>query len=529
MRLRVLFLVAGLFGLPFSSSLRAEIRTLVLSDDGSSVSQVEVARGGAPGFTVGWRSSEPNGLRIQRFSVDGSPSGPVVQVTDTDLHLVDSMAIARDGLGNDLVMWRTSSGFTHVLQRLFATAFDPAGARLFPVVQLAQSSGINGKISGYAAVEGSASGWVASWSSYSTGGEGRVYSQRVEAASGPTGAPTIVANEAGRWTYLSGLAAAGETMLAVWSSVDPYADRQKDLVGLLLDASGGPIGAPQTLVQGGGRAFTLSGGELKGTGSGQFLVTFARRDDNTTNREVFGLSLYGALPAAPPFHLGGSASSAHFTAPRLDVDRFGRALFSWTDRSVNGPNDFAILRQGRLLSGLPFTPATELLVAFGNAPLPTVSVGDAGDWVVAWPRIPSPEANFFGIDAELGSFQDGCEPSATALCLTGNRFRVTATFHDHLGRDGVGQAVALTPESGTFWFFTAANVELILKVVDACGHPDFQDFWVYASGLTDVAVTLTVVDTWTGEIWERETDLGEPFPPILDSQAFHTCEAVPLL
>ena len=73
------------------------------------------------------------------------------------------------------------------------------------------------------------------------------------------------------------------------------------------------------------------------------------------------------------------------------------------------------------------------------------------------------------------------------------------------------------------------NTELIVKVVDACSHPDFHDFWVYASGLTDVAVTLTVVDTWTGETWERETVLGEPFPPVLDSQAFHTCAALPAL
>ncbi|MEO7793453.1 MAG: hypothetical protein ABIV06_01665, partial [Thermoanaerobaculia bacterium] len=103
----------------------------------------------------------------------------------------------------------------------------------------------------------------------------------------------------------------------------------------------------------------------------------------------------------------------------------------------------------------------------------------------------------------------------------------SATFHDHLGRDGVGQAVALTPESGTFWFFTAANVELILKVVDACALDPFHNFWVYASGLTDVEVTLTVVDTWTGEIWERSTQLGEPFPVTLDSDAFQTCSALP--
>ncbi|MDQ1347660.1 MAG: hypothetical protein QG573_1033 [Acidobacteriota bacterium] len=529
MRLRVLFLVAGLFGPALDSSLRADIRTLVLTDDGSQVSQVEIARGGVSGFTVGWRSADPDGLRIQRFSPEGLPSGPVVQVTDVDLHLVESMAIARDANGHDLVMWRTSSGFTHVVQRLFVTAFDATGARLFPVVQLAQSSGIDGKVSGYSAVGGPAGGWIAAWTAYSTGGPGRVYSQRIQPTSGLVGTPTLLADQGETWTYLVGLADGGETLLAAWSSVNPYADTQNDIVGLLLDANGGPIGTPQTLVQGQGRAFTLSGGGLKGTGSGRFLFIFARREDNTTNREIFGLSLDGVVPAAPPFHLGGSASSPYFTAPELDVDRFGRALFSWTDQSVKGPNDFAILRQGRLLSGLPFTPATELLVAFGQAPLPTVSVGEAGDWVVAWPRIPSPASNFSGIDAEFGSFQDGCEPSATALCLTGNRFRATATFHDHLGHDGVGQAVALTPESGTFWFFTSANVELILKVVDACGHPDFQDFWVYASGLTDVAVTLTVVDTWTGEIWERETDLGEPFPPVLDSQAFHTCDALPLL
>ena len=54
---------------------------------------------------------------------------------------------------------------------------------------------------------------------------------------------------------------------------------------------------------------------------------------------------------------------------------------------------------------------------------------------------------------------------------------------------------------------------IIVKIVDACAHPDFRNFWVFASGLTDVQVHLSVVDTWTGEIWERDTSLGEPFPP----------------
>ena len=59
--------------------------------------------------------------------------------------------------------------------------------------------------------------------------------------------------------------------------------------------------------------------------------------------------------------------------------------------------------------------------------------------------------------------------------------------------------------------------------------PDFGNFWVFASGLTDVQVNLEVVDTWTGEIWERDTALGEPFPPALDTGAFDTCAATPAL
>lgn len=132
-----------------------------------------------------------------------------------------------------------------------------------------------------------------------------------------------------------------------------------------------------------------------------------------------------------------------------------------------------------------------------------------------------------GIGAEPGTVEGACQPSDTALCLTGDRFRVESSFHDHLGNDGLGHAVALSAESGTFWFFTSANVELIIKVVDACSLPHFHNFWVYVTGLTDVEVHLTVVDTWTQAVWERQTSVGEPFPSILDSQAFATCGASP--
>ena len=92
-------------------------------------------------------------------------------------------------------------------------------------------------------------------------------------------------------------------------------------------------------------------------------------------------------------------------------------------------------------------------------------------------------------------------------------------------------AERLTARSGDFWFFEPANIELVVKVLDGCainGH-----YWVFAVGLTDVAVTMTVRDLRTGSRYagvptsgvERSwtSPGGEPFGPINDVAAFATC------
>ncbi len=43
------------------------------------------------------------------------------------------------------------------------------------------------------------------------------------------------------------------------------------------------------------------------------------------------------------------------------------------------------------------------------------------------------------------------------------------------------------------------NVEVVVKVLNGCSPP-FNHYWVFASGLTNVAVELTVTDTQTGEV-----------------------------
>ncbi len=110
-----------------------------------------------------------------------------------------------------------------------------------------------------------------------------------------------------------------------------------------------------------------------------------------------------------------------------------------------------------------------------------------------------------------------CLAGPETLCLLGGRFAVTATWATATGT-GAAQAVALTGDTGYLWFFNPANVETVVKVLDGCalgGH-----VWVFAGGLTNVAVTLTVTDSQTGAMKVYQNPQGKPFAPIQDTAAF---------
>src|SRR5688572_22012090 len=85
------------------------------------------------------------------------------------------------------------------------------------------------------------------------------------------------------------------------------------------------------------------------------------------------------------------------------------------------------------------------------------------------------------------------------LPLVEGRFEVSATWQLTDGSAGTARALPLGDASGTFWFFAPDNVELVVKVLDACGTPRPR-FWFFAAGLTDVEVEVRVRDTWSGEV-----------------------------
>jgi hypothetical protein len=95
-----------------------------------------------------------------------------------------------------------------------------------------------------------------------------------------------------------------------------------------------------------------------------------------------------------------------------------------------------------------------------------------------------------------GHAQGSCTPAPTALCLGGDRFRAEVAWTVPGLGSGPGQAVPLTADTGSFWFFSGSNLELVVKVLD--GGPVNGHFWVFYGGLSDIEYTLTVTDTQTG-------------------------------
>jgi subtilisin family serine protease len=151
----------------------------------------------------------------------------------------------------------------------------------------------------------------------------------------------------------------------------------------------------------------------------------------------------------------------------------------------------------------------------------TFTLTASGTWTIRassyWPA----STGSYEIAAATGAVAPLCARTATSLCLEDRRFVATATWEKPGGATGAGAAIPLTGDTGAFWFFDPSNVEAIVKVLDACGVNGSH--WVFASGLTNVKVTLVVTDTVTQVTKLYENPANTAFTPIQDTSAFPAC------
>jgi hypothetical protein len=139
------------------------------------------------------------------------------------------------------------------------------------------------------------------------------------------------------------------------------------------------------------------------------------------------------------------------------------------------------------------------------------AIGLARDQLKQWLR-----AEGLGRFAGAGP-AGSCAAGTNTLCLGAGRFAVQVSWQDFAGNQGSGTAADLSGDTGTFWFFDPANTELIVKVLD--GREVNGRFWVFYGALSNVAYTLQVTDTQTGQVRTYRNPAGE-FASVGDTAAF---------
>ena len=237
-----------------------------------------------------------------------------------------------------------------------------------------------------------------------------------------------------------------------------------------------------------------------------------------------GTLAVGAAPWYDPSQIEAFSSWGPTTDGRLKPDLVG---FDRLSSAALGGRAFVGTSQA--------SPMVAGLVALTRQALPSLAAADIAELLTSSARAPQgapAEAWGHGLARFPGAAGPGAEPERTghcddsaALCLDGGRFEVTARWAAGDGRRGDGVPRRLTDDSGVFTFFDTDNVELIAKVLDGCAINGRR--WVYAGGLTDLAVDLVVRDTATGESRTYRQPGGAAFSTIRDVNALGGCSGGP--
>jgi hypothetical protein len=134
---------------------------------------------------------------------------------------------------------------------------------------------------------------------------------------------------------------------------------------------------------------------------------------------------------------------------------------------------------------------------------------------------------YFQISGQASVTTGVCTPSATTLCLDDQvgdrRFKAEVAYSTVLGGGsaGDGQAISLSSlgvrRGGLFWFFSADNPEMLVKVLNGC--PINGHYWVFYSAGTNVGFSLRVTDTQTGLVFDSSNPDRRLAPPIASTTA----------
>jgi hypothetical protein len=217
-----------------------------------------------------------------------------------------------------------------------------------------------------------------------------------------------------------------------------------------------------------------------------------------------------------------ATSPSDVVAVELRESRGRQALVvTFSGSTVGGPYalpSIVLTPSGGMAAGLDVVASSNLLKAGWNYNLIHADESNG---------VHNPSFTHTVLDASIANVSappPACEPGPHTLCLNRDgRFKAEIVFDDGSG-PRAGNAVSTGQrDSGLFWFFDEDNVEMLVKVLDACDLPGFNTYWVFYSATTDVEFTLTVTDTERDMPKVYRNQRGNLAPPVADVAAFRTC------
>ena len=217
--------------------------------------------------------------------------------------------------------------------------------------------------------------------------------------------------------------------------------------------------------------------------------------------------------AAPP------AAPTDLTATPLDsVD----IHLTWT---LNSTDETDVRVQSKVLPGGTFADLLPLLPAgTNNLTVSGLQPATGYGFQVRAENASGNSAYTSEVDTTTPPLPGPCVAGTNTLCLgDGDRFMVTVNFASATA-SGQGTAIPLptNPSSGLFYFFSSDNIEMLIKVLNACVAP-FNAYWVFYAATTNVQFTVTVTDTVSGKSRVYNNALNTAAPPVQDTSAFLTC------
>ena len=235
--------------------------------------------------------------------------------------------------------------------------------------------------------------------------------------------------------------------------------------------------------------------------------------------------IFGSLACVTQGIACNATVSGELTADDCRLDLDNSFYDAWTFQGVAGQTVVITMRSTAVDSFLFLLDPNGFEIESnddsggGNDARMSVEIDTSGTYTIYANSFDAGETGAYTLQLVCTGGPSTCTTDGTTLCLNNGRFQVRAIFSaPNLGIiNAPAQAVPMTSDTGYFWFFSANNVEIVLKAVD--GRSFNNHFWVFYGALSNVEYTITVRDTQTGATKTYTNPAGN-FGSVGDTNAF---------